>query len=215
MCAIYTITCRRNQEKKMFAVGHIALGYILGTINGKFIGHNPNIPLLWIISLAPDIDFLIPSLQHRGPTHSLILVILLMMPLILTRSSKSTPYFAALATHSVGDYITNGGAQILWPLNAQWYKIKWALSITNPLEPLLEVSLFVILVALLFSTKDIKRLIQSKNVSNIYILPLTAILFLSALRYPIPIPSILTLPHLALLIIIILPLLKNLSLTHV
>jgi len=55
----------------MFAVGHVALGYLTGKATSKLLNARINIPLLFFASNIPDIDFLL-GLEHRGTTHSLI-----------------------------------------------------------------------------------------------------------------------------------------------
>lgn len=62
---------RTGEPVKMFAVGHVAFEYITGISSVKPL-KGGNIPVIWTLSLLPDIDFLIPGLQHRGPTRSLI-----------------------------------------------------------------------------------------------------------------------------------------------
>ena len=54
----------------MYLVGHVALGYLLGKAVSKLWKVDVNIPLLSIASVIVDVDILIPSLKHRGPTHS-------------------------------------------------------------------------------------------------------------------------------------------------
>jgi membrane-bound metal-dependent hydrolase YbcI (DUF457 family) len=103
----------------MFTVGHIALGYITGKILSKAMEQSQNIPAIWALSLLPDVDFLIPGLQHRGSTHSIIVALLIFTPLLIVRPRKTAPYFAALAAHSIiGDYITDGGVKLFWPVSS-------------------------------------------------------------------------------------------------
>ena len=54
----------------MFAVGHLALGYITGKVADILLKVKSNIFLLLLVSVIPDIDILIPALEHRGPTHN-------------------------------------------------------------------------------------------------------------------------------------------------
>jgi len=94
----------------MFAVGHLALGYILGKTTSKSLNVNLNIPLVLVASMVPDIDLLIPGLEHRGPTHSLILIFLLFLPAFMLYRERAAPYFVAVVQHSIlGDSITGGG----------------------------------------------------------------------------------------------------------
>jgi hypothetical protein len=56
----------------MYAVGHFALGYLTSKIASKSLNVNINLPLIFLASVLPDIDLLIPGLHHRGPLHSII-----------------------------------------------------------------------------------------------------------------------------------------------
>ena len=37
----------------MYAVGHIALGHLVGRVFGKLTGEEVNIPLVWLLSVVP------------------------------------------------------------------------------------------------------------------------------------------------------------------
>ena len=82
----------------MFAVGHLALGYITGKSSLKILKSNIDIPLIFTLSILPDIDLLIPRLAHRGPTHSIITITLVSLPLlIIYRKKRETKaYFSFL-----------------------------------------------------------------------------------------------------------------------
>ena len=138
----------------MLVLGHIALGYITGKIVSKATDQNINIPVIWILSLLPDIDLLIPGLQHRGPTHSIIVALIIFTPLFIISSWKATPYFAALASHSlIGDYFT-GGAQLFWPLSLEWYEYERSMRMGSTLEVYVEFALFAVMIIILILSRD-------------------------------------------------------------
>jgi len=68
----------------MFTVGHVALDHLVGVALSRAMGQDLNVPITWTLSLLPDIDFVIPGLQHKGPTHSLIIVLSIFIPILLT-----------------------------------------------------------------------------------------------------------------------------------
>ena len=76
-----------KEEKTSFAVGHMALAYLLGKASAKLLKVNINIPLILFLSIIPDIDilfdFLFNSDMHRGPTHSIIVAIVVFIPFFL------------------------------------------------------------------------------------------------------------------------------------
>jgi hypothetical protein len=71
------------------------LGYLSGKAAGKLLKVNPNISLLLLASVIPDIDILIPGVEHRGPTHSLIISVTLLIPTRLLHEKKPVPYWRA------------------------------------------------------------------------------------------------------------------------
>ncbi len=181
----------------MYAVGHLALGYLTGSAAGKHLKVKPNISLLFLASVIPDIDILIPGFEHRGPTHSLIIFVILLIPAILLNGKKAVPYFIALAQHSlIGDYIT-GGAQLLWPLTSHIYGI--GVEITSLPNILLEWGLLIVSMALMLKTKDIWLLFRHHRSNLLLSTSLFAVLLPAFLNFPTRVPLELLIPHLTYL----------------
>ena len=68
----------------MFAIGHFALGYLTGKATSKLAHVKINLPLLLAVSVIPDLDLLFSGfMAHRGLTHSIIVISVLMIPLFL------------------------------------------------------------------------------------------------------------------------------------
>ena len=90
----------------MYPLGHMALGYFSARATSSITGSKFNLFLVWFISVSPDIDVLIPFLTHRGPTHSLMVIIFFLVPVLLFRR-EWLPYVAGLGSHAlIGDLIT-------------------------------------------------------------------------------------------------------------
>jgi len=191
----------------MFAVGHIALGYVTGKILSKATDQSLNIPVVWTLSLLPDIDFLIPGLQHRGLTHSIIVAILIFVPFLLIRPRKTAPYFAALATHAlIGDYITDGGTMLFWPVSSEWIKYERTIMLGSAFETYIELALFAVFIVILILSNDLTRLVISERNNNLLFIPLCAVVLPSMFKYPVNVPNALIIPHLLLLSMIALSL---------
>jgi len=76
---------------------------------------------MFVLSVLPDIDLCLPGIQHRGPTHSIIvLVTFLLLFLMLFRKKLLIPYFVAVFQHSVADFLTWGRIQLFWPISKTW-----------------------------------------------------------------------------------------------
>jgi hypothetical protein len=195
-------THKQQEGQQTFAVGHLALGYITGKATSKILNVNVNIPLLFVASVISDIDLLIPSLEHRGPTHSLIVIPLLFIPIFMLYGKRATPYFIALIQHSIlGDYPTSGGdgIQLLWPATTQWYGIGF--EITSLTNILIEWAFFVTSLTIMHKTKDTWILFQRHPSNLLLSVPVFTILLPILISFPIAVPIELIIPHLAYLTI--------------
>ncbi len=108
----------------MFAVGHMAIAYLLGKSSSKLLKLPVNIPLVLVLSIIPDVDLIfevIFSVQlHRGPSHSLVFAFLLFIPFFIFFKKKAVPYFLSLTSHSVlADFFVGGQIQLLWPISTK------------------------------------------------------------------------------------------------
>jgi len=183
----------------MYAVGHLALGYITGRATSKLLNVNINIPLLFLASIIPDIDLLIPGLQHRGPTHSLIISILIFIPLVAYCGKKAIPYFIALTQHSlIGDYLTSGGIQLLWPINSTHY-YGLPIEITSLTNITIEWIFFLTAFTILLKTRDAWTLFQPHQSNLLLSIPTFTVLLPTLLSFPEYVPPALIIPHLTYL----------------
>ena len=155
----------------MFAIGHFALGYLTGKAFAKQLKIPLNMPLLLAASVIPDVDLLLRFLDHRGPTHSLITIAVLMIPFLLYYGKAAIPYAVALASHSmIGDLI--GGTQLFWPLSTRLYGAV-TLDVKGSFTVTLELILFTISLALMLKTRDLQR-ITTSNYRTVLLLPFGA-----------------------------------------
>lgn len=184
----------------MFAVGHVALGYIFGKATSKFLNVDLNIPLVFVASVISDIDLLIPGLEHRGPTHSLILIFLFSFPAFALYGRRVAPFFVAVVQHFViGDYLTGDGVQLLRPLTSYWYGVEIAImSLTNIL---VEWTLFLMFLMIMFRTKDVWFLFQHHASNMLLFIPIFTILLPTVLSFPLSVPLELIVPHIVYLVL--------------
>lgn len=178
----------------MYAVGHLAMGYLSGKASSKLLQVDINIPLLFALSIIPDIDILIPVLKHRGPTHSLIILTLLSLPFFRLYGKKTVPYFVALAQHSlIGDYVT-GRVQLLWPLANHMYGV--ALEVASLTNVVVEWGFFLTGLTIMLRMKDMQILLR-KHPSNLLLsIPVATVLLPTLLGFPLSVPLELVIPHL-------------------
>jgi hypothetical protein len=193
-------------ETTMFAVGHLALGYLTGKASAKFLNVNLNIPLVLTLSILPDIDLLLaPMLQHSGPTHSLILYLAIALPSFLVWKKHAIPYLAALFSHPlIGDYPLHSsmtkGVQLFFPVNSSW--LSGGSEAASLTYIYVELALFVAFLTLMLTTRDIKTLVKHHPSNLLLPIPILTALLPVFLKFPMPVPTELIMPHLFLLILL-------------
>jgi hypothetical protein len=194
----------------MYAVGHFALGYLTGKLASKSLDVNVNLPLLFLASVFPDIDILIPGLVHRGPLHSVILFCLLFLPIFAIYKKRAVPYFIAVIQHIIiGDYIIGGDLQLLWPLTSNLYGFHIGIaSLTNIV---FEWSLFFISLTFMVKTKDILLLLEPHSSNMILAIPVLTVLLPTVISFPLYVPLALFIPHIVYLILFTIPLILDLK----
>jgi membrane-bound metal-dependent hydrolase YbcI (DUF457 family) len=179
----------------LFAVGHLALGYILSKTSSKVLRTDFNIPTILVLSVIPDVDLLIPFLEHRGLTHSIVIASIVFIPIFFIYRKKAIPYFIALIQHPlIGDYLVGGKTQLLFPLTTQDYGT--GLSIQSQTSIALELAAFLVSMLVMLAVKDIKIFFQSHNSNLILAIPMFTVVLPTFLGFPLNVPSWLIIPHL-------------------
>jgi len=149
-----------------------------------------------MLSVIPDIDILIPILEHRGPTHSIIMTFTVFIPIFAIYHKKAIPYFIALIQHSLtGDYIAGGRIQIFWPITTQYYGT--GVSIKSSTNITLEWLIFLTSIIIMLKAKDTATLFQPHNSNLILSIPTFTVLLPTFLSFPLEVPAWLMPPHLA------------------
>ena len=196
----------------MYAVGHFALGYLIGKIASTTLNIKINLNLLFLVSVLPDIDIIIPGLMHRGPLHSILVFSILFIPIFFVYKKSVIPYFLAVMQHIlIGDFLT-GGIQLLWPVSMKMYVFNFG--IDSFASIFLELFLFLVSLTILFKTKDIFSLFKQNTSNMIISIPLFSVLLPATMRYPLYVPLVLLVPHLFYMGVFALSILKNLKLFH-
>jgi len=191
----------KRRKKTRFAVGHIALGYILGKASARSLKTDLNIPLAMTLCVIPDMDILLENIglaqviPHRGPMHSFLAALIVFIPFFALYRKKAVPYFIALVQHSlIGDYLTGGKLQLLWPITLRQFGT--ARSIFSLENVTLEFLLFISSIALLLVTRDVYTLFRSHRSNLVLAVPTFTVLLPIFLSYPLEVPVLLILPHL-------------------
>jgi hypothetical protein len=153
-----------------------------------------NVPAVLVLSIIPDLDLLIPFLEHRGPTHSVIVMLIVFVPFFVAYHEKAVPYFFALVQHAlIGDFIAGGGVQLLWPLTTQSYGT--GIAIRSQMNIGIEWIAFLAAVVIMVKTRDVIKFFQAHK-SNLLLLIATFTTLLPTLTsFPLSVPLWLVPPH--------------------
>lgn len=185
----------------------MSLAYLLGKGSGWALHVKPNVGLLMVLSILPDIDivvdFLTGSQIHRGPTHSILVAALVFIPIFVIYRKKAFPYFLALFSHSmIADFFIGGNLTLFWPLSTGEFGVHQVgsvyISIFSPINIALELILFVSAILVLYKTNDWKAFLKSDKISLVLIIPVTTVLLPSTIGYPFNAPLLLSEPALAI-----------------
>jgi membrane-bound metal-dependent hydrolase YbcI (DUF457 family) len=140
------------------------------------------------------INGLAPIFPHRGPLHSFVATLIVFLPVFAVYRKRAVPYFIALVQHAlIGDYLTGGRLQLLWPISQQQFGIE--ASIRSVQNVVLETILFVVSIAVLLASRDMVKLFQRHYSNLILAIPTFTVLLPTFLSYPLNVPALLILPH--------------------
>jgi len=189
-----------KEEIASFAVGHMALAYLLGKSSARILKVNLNIPLILVLSIIPDVDILFGVNElHRGPTHSLIFALIVFIPLFALYRRKAVPYFLALISHSlIADFLIGGQLMLFWPLTSQLFGLHefgFYIGIRDPINIALEWTLFVVSTVVMFKTGDLSLFFSNKKSNLLLAIPIGTVLLPTFVSYPLQVPLLLMPPH--------------------
>ena len=138
----------------MSPLGHFALAFFMAEIAKRYSKNEYNLLWVWFVSLLPDIDFFIPFIRHRGPTHSVIVLLFITFVIIIV-FRKGFVYLAALGSHLIGDYFTDYGCQLFWPVLPYWFRPDLSVMLTGREKNLVEFLLFFTMIFIIFVKKGL------------------------------------------------------------
>lgn len=187
----------------------MSIAYLLGKGSGKLLHVNPNIPLLLVLSILPDIDilydfFVNPAIPvHRGATHSIVIAAIAFIPIFIFYGKKAVPYFLALISHPlIGDFIVGGRVELFWPITNNQYGLHelgyYYIDIFSWVNVALESSLFVIAMLVLYKSGDWKVFLSKDKTNLLLIIPVATVLLPSTIGYPFSQSLIIQQPILAI-----------------
>jgi len=187
----------------MFAVGHMSLAYLLGKLSSKTLKVNTNIPVLMVLSILPDIDIAIGTFAginiHRGPTHSLIVALIVVTPIFAFYGKRVAPYFLAYVSHFlIGDFFIGGQLQLFWPLlknNFGFFEVGFFyVNIYSVINIAAELSLLLVAVVIMIKTCDYHIFLENRRSNLVLVIPIATVLLPTIIGYPFDKPLFLISP---------------------
>jgi len=113
--------------------------------------------------------------MHRGPTHSLITITVLMIPFFIVYRKQAIPYYAALLSHIlIGDFFT-GGVELFWPMSQGWFGVL-NIEVNGLTNVVAELGLFFVTLPIMYKLGDFQSLLRPHNKNWALIIPLGAVL---------------------------------------
>lgn len=181
----------------------MAFGYLSSKTSSSLLKTKLNIPLVLTLSVLPDGDLLareiFPFIQHRGPTHSILIALIVFAPFFIIYRKQAVPYFIALVQHGlVGDYIAGGRVQLLWPVTHMYFGT--SLDIRSLPNQTIEWTMFLAAIILMLKMKDYKASFKPQISNLILIIPTFTVLLPTLLSTPMEVPPMLIPPHIFYLI---------------
>lgn len=155
----------------------------------------------------------VPAVKHRGATHSVVMAFVVFIPVFAVYRKKAIPYLIALVQHSlIGDYISGGPIQLLWPVTTQYYGKYMNLKIQTAIA--IEWTVFLTSIIIMLRSKDTVTFFQPHNSNLVLTVPASTLVIPTFLGFPLEVPTWLIPPHLAYTILfsasILIDLFKNL-----
>lgn len=133
-----------------------------------------------MVSVLPDIDLILQAVNptifmHRGPTHSIVAITVLIISFFVLYKKQAAPYYVALLSNSlIGDLFT-GGIEMLWPLSEKWFSYL-SISVESMPTIIAELLLFAVTTPIMYKTGDIKKILHPKKYKVVLIVAFGAIL---------------------------------------
>jgi hypothetical protein len=157
------------------------------------------VPLVFVVSLLPDVDLLLGNVSHRGPTHSLLTAsVFFSIPFFLLGVIPVLPYFSAVVSHLVIDSMV-GWSKLLWPLTLHDFHFALGINMGTLNEAYFETLLLALFFFVLTLSGDHAVTYRSPY-RYLMLVAVPALVVPLVTGYPLTVPSFLLLPHLILLI---------------
>ena len=164
----------------MFLLGHSCWSYLFSKVSGRKLDVNLPAYLALLSGILPDFDiYFHPYLEHHTYTHSLIVIIPVVLVLTYFFGRLGFAFSIGILSHLLTDYIV-GSIPILYPLYPNSY-VGLKLGIPSLADTTLEIGAFALVLVYAYRNGDYRLLFKPSRDSLMLGIPLIALVTLTLL----------------------------------
>jgi hypothetical protein len=164
----------------MFLLGHSCWSYLFSKATGRKLNVNLPAYLALLSGILPDFDiYFQPSLAHHTYTHSLVVIIPVVLVLTYFFGRLGLAFSIGILSHLLGDYLV-GTVPLLYPFYPN-SDVGLSLGIPGVADTILETGAFALFLAYAYSNGDYRLVLKPSRDSLLLLLPLFALVTLTLL----------------------------------
>jgi LexA-binding, inner membrane-associated putative hydrolase len=164
----------------MFLLGHSCWSYLFSKATGRTVKVNLPAYLALLSGILPDFDiYFQPYLVHHTYTHSLIVIIPVVLVLTYFFGRLGFAFSIGILSHLLGDYLV-GSIPLLYPLYPN-SDVGLNLGIPSLADTILEIGAFALVIVYAYWNDDYKLVFKPARDSLLLAIPLFALVTLTLL----------------------------------
>jgi LexA-binding, inner membrane-associated putative hydrolase len=164
----------------MFLLGHSCWSYLFSKATGRTLNVNLPAYLALLSGILPDFDiYFQPYLIHHTYTHSLIVIIPVVLVLTYFFGRLGIAFSIGILSHLLGDFLV-GTIPLLYPLFPN-SDVGLNLGIPSLADTVLEIGAFALVLVYAYWNSDYKLVLRPSRNSLLLVIPLFALVTLTLL----------------------------------
>ncbi len=165
----------------MFLLGHSCWSYLFSKATGRKLNVNLPAYLALLSGILPDFDiYFQPYLVHHTYTHSLIVIIPIILVLTHFFGRIGFAFSIGILSHLLGDFLV-GTIPLLYPFYPNSFDVGLNLGIPSLADTALEIGAFVLVLVYAYRNGDYKLVLKPTRDSLLLAIPLFALVTLTLL----------------------------------
>ena len=165
----------------MFLLGHSCWSYLFSKATGRRLNVNLPAYLALLSGILPDFDiYFQPYLVHHTYTHSLIVIIPVVLVLTYFFGRIGFAFSIGILSHLLGDFLV-GTIPLLYPFYSNSFDVGLNLGIPSLADTALEIGAFGLVLLYAYRNGDYKLVLKPSRESLLLAIPLFALVTLTLL----------------------------------